>query len=859
MARVSPIQESFAAGELGQRVRGRVSTDVYKRGLAAALNWRPLVQGPIRLRSGSFYVTPVDSDNWVSGAVGATGLRVFTFPIGLDLDAIVEVGNGQVIVRNSIDGGPISGGNTGNLITDPNFEEVVIPDTPPVDTASWQNTDNVYTFNTDPGFPQDAFCSYSISTVFINNQFPGGMGPFNAIIFHGHTKSAAPDGFNAASFGNTLAAPVILPAGSELELNEFSFWFLQAAIGGIPTYANLGPLPWADPKIRITIGTAPGLSDVHTEDVPIPSLGIWQKFTTTFIPGAGNNTLYFTYGYVWTGATNPVPSVPTNAGCAGEDNIAWRVSLPSWVAPLAGGSGTPVEFTSPWTTAQLECLQYVADPGEQVAYFMHPEVETHRLRLDVGEWTFEPISSILLPTAYQAPSPNTWGPGNFPSAGTIHEGRLWLAGTPNEPATIWASASGDYQNFNGAAPADKADPLLFPLSSAGNIQTLTSRKELVINTDISEVVGTSQQGVIAFDDFSFPKQTDWGSNCVQPIVVGREMVFTSNSRTRLRTFSDEGGTNFGWDGQELSLLAQEIFSTPVRRMVYLDEPAYQACFLLADGTMGMATYFYPEEVIGWWRFSTAYNGDREFGDTTQPGLGNQAANASQPTNQIMDITKINTSDGAKLWMVINRVGYPGTQLPAHEVLSLDNPNLPPIAMDTWATRPIDSVTGELTDLDFLTDQSVNCVVQHDIVGAGSVATPTYTVHPNITVIAGVSSPLEDWAREPGNVAHVGLFYSNNFKLLPVEGVSNLGTAQVAKRRWNKIHARLNNSIAPLINGEPPKDRTPVTPMGTGEDFVTEDKEYSELGTDQGELEITQDRPLVTEVLALFGKIISKEV
>ncbi|MCK4897660.1 MAG: hypothetical protein KAS38_02695, partial [Anaerolineales bacterium] len=359
--------------------------------------------------------------------------------------------------------------------------------------------------------------------------------------------------------------------------------------------------------------------------------------------------------------------------------------------------------------------------------------------------------------------------------------------------------------------------------------------------------------------FSFPKQTDWGSNCVQPIEVGRDMVFTSNSRTRVRTFADEGGTNFGWDGHELSLLAQEIFSVPVRRMVYMDEPAYQAVFLLQDGTMGMATYFYPEDVIGWWRYATAYNGDREFGDTTQPGLGNQAANASQPTNQIMDITKINTSDGAKLWMVINRVGYAGTQLPAHELLSLDNPNIPPITMDSWATRPIDSITGTIDDLDFLTDQSVNCVVQHDIIGAGSVSVPTYTVHPNITVIAGVSSVFEDWARIDGNIAHVGLFFSNNFKLLPVEGVSNLGTSQVAKRRWNKIHARLNNSIAPLVNGEPPKDRTPITPMGTGEDFITADTEYSELGTDQGELEITQDKPLQTEVLALFGKIISKEV
>ncbi len=860
MARVSPIQESFAAGELGQRVRGQVSSDIYKKGLASAFNWRPLVQGPIRLRSGSLYVTPVDMDNWVSGTTGVGGLRIFTFTLGLNQDAIVEVGTDRIIVRSSDDGQILTGGNTGNLIIDPNWENVVLPDIPPVDTAEWETVEDVYIFDTDPGNSRDAFCTYSTSTVFASNQCPGGICQ-NGIIFRGHTKGS-PSGFNHSSFGNTAAAAVVLPAGSELELNEFRFSYLQGSGSSSQNpsvYDPLLPFPWADPRLRVTIGTAPGLSDIHTEDISIINQNVYNDVLVTFIPGAGNNTLYFTVGYVWTGALSPVPALDINNGCAGEDNLAAIVSAFSWIAPLAGGSGSPVEFASPYTVQQLECLQYVNDPGEKVAYFMHPEVETHRLRLALGEWTFEPISTITSPTVYQAPSPDTWTPGNFPAAGTIHEGRLWLAGTPNQPATIWASRSGDYQDFNGAAPASKDDPLLFPLSSSGNIQTLTSRKELVILTDISEVIGTSLQGVIAFDDFSFPKQTDWGSNCVQPVEVGRSMVFTSNSRTRLRTFADEGGTNFGWDGNELSLLAQDIFNIPVRRMVYLDEPAYQACFLLTDGSMGMATYFYPEEVIGWWRYKTSHNGNREFGDESEPGLANQSDNVNQMVNQIVDITKINTSDGAKLWMVINRVGFAGTQRPGHEKLSLDNLNLPPISMDSWASRPIDPVTGTVSDLDFLTDQSVNCIIEHSIVGQNQEITRTYTVHPNITVIAGVSSVLENFARVSGNVAHVGLFFSSNFKLLPVEGVSNLGTAQVSKRRWNKVHLRLNNSIAPLVNGEAPKDRTPATPMGTGEDFITADTEYSELGTDQGELTITQDRPLTTEVLALFGKIISKEV
>jgi len=452
-----------------------------------------------------------------------------------------------------------------------------------------------------------------------------------------------------------------------------------------------------------------------------------------------------------------------------------------------------------------------------------------------------------LPTPYVAPTPDTWAVGNFPAACAFHEGRLWLAGTPNDSATLWGSRSGDYVDFGNAAPASKDDPLLFPLSSSGRIQTLTSRKELVINTSISEVVGTSVGGVIAFDDFSFPKQTDWGSNCIQPIVVGRDMIFTSNSRKKMRTFNDEGGTNYGWDGNELTLLATDIFGSPVRRMEYLDEPSYQACFLLADGTMGMATYYYPENVIGWWRYETAYNGNSTYGDNTDPGLGNQVPNLTQSVNQIMDITKINTSEGAQLWMVINRVGFPGTNRPGHELLQFDANIVP--RLDSWSRRSVDPVTLQCSDIDELTDQSVSVVVEVQNPFTNVIE---YTVHPNVTVVAGTSSPLMSWAA--GQTAYLGLFYENDWQLLSREGVVQGQSSQAAKRRWNKVYARLNKSAVPKIEGIAPKDRTPSSPMGQGEPIITSDTSMVDLGSGDADLSILQDRPIQTEVTALFGKV-----
>ena len=114
MPRLSPIQESFSAGYLGKRVRGRVSSEVYKQGLSECTNWYPLVQGPIRLRPGSEFVSNVDPLNWVAGELGSSGVRVFTFQRGVDEDNVIEVGADTIKVLGA-EGQTVVGGVTDNL------------------------------------------------------------------------------------------------------------------------------------------------------------------------------------------------------------------------------------------------------------------------------------------------------------------------------------------------------------------------------------------------------------------------------------------------------------------------------------------------------------------------------------------------------------------------------------------------------------------------------------------------------------------------------------------------------------------------------------------------------------------------
>lgn len=810
MPRVSPIQESFSAGEISQSVRGRVSSEVYKSGLSLARNWMPIVQGPIRLRNGSKFLNTVDPANWVSGSLSNAGIRTFTFRRGLGTDVLIEIGEGKIVAKDAENGSSVIGGQTGNLIPNANWASASL---------------DQWVFNRDANIVGSGSGSFP----FVYGILLGLEGPVNPgtpevtwNYFCPHRPNASPQGFRPGAM-QSGSAGISIPAGLETQQATFkSRWrfFLNA-----DSLANVGGFAkvQADYRWRVDIGTTQGGNDVLSQDFTINVNGQWEEDTILFVPNASK--VFISVGFVY---INTEPTIPFAArGIVG--NIG-RISLTS---EYPSGSGTTVEFTSPWDAAQLECLNMAFDPGEGVMVFTHKEVPTYVLKLDnESGWTFGRLDAD---PDYVNPIPNTWVDGNWPRACAFHEGRLWLGGTPQEPSTVWASRSGAYADFGNTAPDSKDDPLLFPLSSAGNIQTLTSRKELVINTDISEVVGTSVDGVIAFDDFAFPKQTDWGSNCVLPVVVGRTMVYTSNSRRILRTFADEGGTNYGWDGNELNLLAEDIFRVPVRQMAFMDEPSYQAAFLLADGTIGMCTFFYPEEVIGWWRLETAYNGS-----------------GAQSTNRVMSIASVDTETGSKLWLTINRVGFPGTLLPVHEQMSFDRDSV--VALDSYVYTSI-SEAGTISDIDHLTDQQVTVVVEQQDDDTGD---PYWTIHPDtISVVAGVASGFQSWAL--GARAYIGLKFDNSFQLLPVEGVGNRGTAQVTKRRWSQIYLRVNNSALPLVEGEPPKDRTPATPMGRGEPIVSDDIAYSELGSGKGDLVITQDKPLITEVVAIFGKVAAREV
>jgi len=773
MPRVSPIQESFAAGEISENVRGRVSSDVYKTGLKFCENWVPQVQGSIRMRDGSQYTGDMDPRN--SAAV------LFTFSVSLDQDFIVEVGDAFIIVRDGNTGLQITGGDSGNLVIDPTFQS---------ELTFWSFDNNQYTIGASISNSQITWQPVEgafTETLSMNND-PGFPEP-------------EPDGAK----GGELTQTIQVPTGADAIAHTIEIDFNALISTGDIT--RLGGAPLSDMEVVIRTGAT-------EEIIPITDAG-FNMVSFTYTPNAPSFTLGLGVRYT----ALPIP--PDQVSPLRSYEIPFQFFEASVVVALPGGSGTPVEFASPYSIPDLMCMHSAMDPAEAELWITSASnnVEPRQITFDGIDWVMTALSAVV---GFMAPTPNVWAAGNYPSAVTIRDGRLWLGNVPTDRATMWGSRSGVYVDFDNAGAVNPNDPVLFPLAAAGKITALSNKKQLIINTDVSEIVGVSSipGNVIAFNDFGFPPQTDWGASCVQPVGVGRQLIYASPSDRKLRTFADEGGTNFGWDGVELNLLAQDLFGTKIIDMDWSDEPSYQYLCVLGNGTLAVATYYYPEKVIGFYRMTT-------------DGL-------------VKSISITNTSSGAVVWMLIDREGT--WRL---EKMPFNSGNRH--AMDSWVLNDID-LAGVIIGLDHLEGKTVKVVVRDVDPTSGN---DFWAVYPDEVVVAG-SITLTN-ASTFGLRAFVGLEYNNSFQLLSLEGVSNRGTSQTSKRRWNKVFLRLVDSAIPLVEGQYPQDRSPATPMNLGEPFKSGDFEIVDLGSGEGDIVISQDRPLISEVSAIFGKVQSSEI
>ena len=336
----------------------------------------------------------------------------------------------------------------------------------------------------------------------------------------------------------------------------------------------------------------------------------------------------------------------------------------------------------------------------------------------------------------------------YPRVVTFYEDRLWFGGSNYLPQTLWASVTGDYENFKFGTNDDDGLNYTINTQDLNTIAWLSPGKVLAAGTANGEFTlsGNQISDAITPTSIRITPQTTYGcTDTVRPIRVAASTLFVQRSARKIREYT----YNFEIDAYvapNLTLLAEHITAAGIVGMAYQQEP-YQVVWVPdADGNLLGMTYERAEDVVGWHRHTVG--GQVESVITLLHWNGE--------TDVLWMIVK-RTIDGA----VVRYVEY------MEQYLSDDYSFYVDCGL-TYNGAPTTTITG----LAHLEGKEV------DVLADGA-------VHPRRTVTGGQIT-----LQVSASVVNVGLPYTATLRTMSIEAGARDGVAQGKTQRINGVVLRL---------------------------------------------------------------------
>ncbi len=411
-------------------------------------------------------------------------------------------------------------------------------------------------------------------------------------------------------------------------------------------------------------------------------------------------------------------------------------------------------------------------------------------------------------TAAKAYCEGAWSDLNgWPRALGFNEGRILFGGNYEHPQTIWASKTGDYEDFTPGTGDDSA--YSFTAADANIIRWIASGRNLsfgALNGEFT-VVGPSDGPITAADPPTIKSRTTHGStDLCDSVRIGKAILFVQRAARKIREFTyNYADDDYG--APDLTVASEHIFDYDLIDLVYQQEPYSVLWAIKNDGSLLSCTY------------------DRSIG-TSKGGV---VAWARHPTDGTVEsIACIPYEEQDQLWAVVNRIGSTRRYV---EYIDSD------ISVDsglTWTGAPVTTCSG----LDHLIGQTVK------IVGDGAVC-PDAVVDATGTVTISPAS----------SVIYIGLEYTPTIITNRPEVPGGQST-QGLRRSWSKIIARVLNTTGLTINGQVVPARSSLDDMGYATTPYSGDVEVNNLGWDSdGRITVIQALPLPAHIVSIGGTLV----
>jgi hypothetical protein len=219
-----------------------------------------------------------------------------------------------------------------------------------------------------------------------------------------------------------------------------------------------------------------------------------------------------------------------------------------------------------------------------------PKIVTHAATTEWGEQSYSTLRG-------------------FPAAVTLHENRLWLAGTVAQPDGIWASKPASYFDFDvGDGEDGDAIDLTAAIGEINTIRHLMSNRDLQIFTSTSEMyIPSFTEKAITPTNAQIRRQTPYGSNFVRPESFDGATIYVQKTGSVVREYiySD---SEAAYVATGISTLSPHLISNPVQMCILrgaINRPESYAFVLNDTGKIAVFTSNRAEQRAGWSEWTTS--------------------------------------------------------------------------------------------------------------------------------------------------------------------------------------------------------------------------------------------------------------
>lgn len=419
---------------------------------------------------------------------------------------------------------------------------------------------------------------------------------------------------------------------------------------------------------------------------------------------------------------------------------------------IEASPGVPYEIASPYAAADLRLLQWVQ--SADVLYLAHPGYAPRKLtRTGDTAWSLTTIAFTAQPAE--------WGAGNWPAAVAFFEERLFWAGVPQQPQTIWASKTGAFEDLTVGAAA--ADALKFTIldGQMNAIRWLQSQRTLMTGTaggEFSLSAGQSGSALTPTDNQA-RRQTTVGSAQVAPLTIGSAILYVQRAGRSLMEISYRI-ENDSQVSDEISVLARHITRPGIVAMAWQPEPWRTVWVCMQDGSLAGLTFMRSQDVLAWHRHPVGGTGAKVLSVATIAGAGQN-----------------------ELWCIVERTIGGATK---RYVERLDAEWLPSSDTDKSGAFFVDSgltyngaPTSAISGLGHLAGETVQVL-------ADGAAHPDRVVAADGTIVLQVAA----------SVVHVGLGYASRLETLDIQGEQ--GSSQSKRRRIHEVGVQFIESLGAAV-------------------------------------------------------------